>query len=588
VIAQVLAVLQAAVPVDPQACADCHGAIVAAFADSPMARALGPLEPGELGGLAPVVEPATGLSYAFEVTGERPRIVESLALPDREPHRLSAPLVFGIGAGVRDRSYAALLSGRLWFAPLEVLTATESVSRHAALAPGQTIAPGLRFGAAITPECLVCHTDALPSRRYPLNLDPRSGAGDAWTPRGISCGACHARAAEHASWRAASLAGEEVDGPDPIPDIAALPRPRRMSLCGACHLQGDVRIELGPVELPPPGDDLLEHRAIFVARDAGSEIGFVSHTERLVLSRCYLESAGFPGGGLACESCHDPHLPLADGRERERARAACTTCHADSAAVADHARLAGACSLAPAGRGEQGCADCHMPERPVFDVAGVTIHDHWIRRAPGPAAARAPLRFHESPAGDWRRFVWPDAPAPAHADDPGLALMALYQGGHHERARELLEKRASAAAERLPMYHHVRGVLLESAGRPAEARAAYERALALDPELGESVTNLGLVLGRLGEAQRGVELLSGFLARYPRSDGVLRNRAVLLQSLGDAAGMLRDLTRAMELAPDPVLARLLATIHRRRGDAGRAAALEEEARRLDPLGKTAK
>jgi predicted CXXCH cytochrome family protein len=565
-----------AAPVDPQACSDCHESIVAAWRDSAMARALEPVQADELAGLAPVQEAGTGLVYSLEGSGARARIVESLERPGREPHRLSAVLAFAIGAGVRDRSYAALLNGRLWFAPLELVSAP----RHAALAPGHAMRSGTRFKNPITAECLACHSDALPPRTYPLNLDPRAGG---WTARGISCGACHAQASSHAEWRATILSGGQAAGTDPIQDLARLPRTRRMSLCGACHLQGDVRIELGAVGLPPPGDDLLEHRAIFVAREPTAEVGFVSHTERLVLSRCYLESAAIPEGGLACETCHDPHRPLADARERARSRAACTTCHADLAGIAGEARPASACALAPAARAGRDCVDCHMPERPVFDVAGVTIHDHWIRRSPGAAAPRAPLRFPESASGDWKRFQWPDASAPSHVADPGLLMMALYQGNHRDRARELLGRAPGATAERLAMYHHVRGSLLEEAGKPAEAQVAYERALALDPELGESVTNLGIVLGKLGLAQRGVALLSSFLERYPRSDGVLRNRAVLLQAIGDGAGVLRDLERAQELAPDAALARVLAGIHRQLGHAERAAWFEAEARRLDPL-----
>jgi len=566
-------------PIAPEACADCHEAIVSAYRETGMARALEPIRPDEFAGLAPLSEPGTGLVYALEGSGERARIVESLATPGGAPHRLSAPLAFAVGAGVQDRSYAALRHGRLWFAPLEVVSGSENRSRRAALAPGHSMRSGLRFGVPITPECLSCHTDSLPRRDFPLNLDPR--ARGAWTPNGISCGACHAGAREHASWREASLAGREAPGADPIQDLSFLPRTRRLSICAACHLQGDVRIELGEVGLPPRGDDLLQHRAIFVAREATSEVGFVSQVERMVLSRCYLESAAFPGGGLTCETCHDPHRPLPDVRERERARAACTSCHAE---VQGDAKPAGACSLDEDARRASGCADCHLPERNVFDVEGVTIHDHWIRKDPGPAPPRAKLRFPESPTGDWKRFQWPDAPPPAHDDDAGLWMMAFYQGGHQDRAREFLAKPASAAVQGIPMFHHVRGALFEGAGRLAEARAAYERALELAPELGESATNLGIVLGRLGEARRGIELLSGFLEAHPRADGVLRNRAVLRQSLGDAEGALADLERAMEFAPDAAVARVIASLYEQRGWADRAAFYRDEARRLDPIG----
>ncbi len=574
-----------------EACADCHESIVASWANTGMARALGPVRAGEFEGLAQVVEPGTGLAYALEVSSGRARIFESLEISGREPHRTSAPLAFAIGAGVKDRSYAALRHGRLWFAPLEVVSALDNgaerssashaIPRHAALSPPHMMQSGLRFDAPITPECLACHTDSLPPRDFPLNLMPEEGGENGWIPRGISCGACHARAGEHAAWRAATLAGEERSDADPISDFEALARHRRVSVCAACHLQGDVRIELGAIGLPPAGDELLDHRAIFVARQPTNEIGFVSQVERMVLSRCYLESSGFSGGGLACESCHDPHRSLEDARERARVRAACLECHAQSHAAP---ALAPACSLAesakPAG---SDCVACHMRETGVFDVAGVAIRDHWIRKDPGGPSPRVPLRFPESPDGDWRRFLWPDVPPPSHADDPGLWMMAFYQGGLFPRATPLLERRASSAVERLPMFHHVRGALLERAGRNLQARAAYERALELDPELGEAATNLGLVLGRIGDAQQGIGVLTELLERHPRTDGALRNRALLARSLGDEEAFIRDLERALELKPDAAVARALAQAYEARGDAARAAHWNEEARRLDPL-----
>ncbi len=570
--------LQARAQEPEDACADCHESIVASWRETGMARALGELRSGEFAGLAPVVEPQTGLAYSFEGSSERAHIVETLEISGREPHRTSAPLAFAIGAGVKDRSYAALRHERLWFAPLEVVSALGEKPRHAALSPPHMMQSGLRFDAPLTPECLACHTDSLPPRDFPLNLMPEKSR---WTPRGISCGACHARANEHAAWRSATLAGEERPGADPLSDLASLARQRRVSVCAACHLQGDVRIELGEVGLPPAGEELLEHRAIFVAKKPMNEIGFVSQVERLVLSRCYLESSGFAGGGLSCESCHDPHRSLEDARERERVRSACTTCHA---VMHEETKPASTCSLAdsakPPGRD---CVECHMRETGVFDVAGVVIRDHWIRKDPGSPSPRVPLRFPESPEGDWRRFLWPGVPPPSHADDPGLWMMAFYQGGQFPRAAALLERRSSASVEALPMFHHVRGALLERAGRHLQARAAYERALELDPELGEAATNLGIVHGRLGDAEQGISVLSELLERHPRADGALRNRALLARALGDEPAFLRDLERALELKPDAAVARALAQAYEARGQADRAAHWNEEARRLDPL-----
>ena len=556
-------------------CADCHPAESAGWRETGMARALGPLTSGEieeLRALAPVLEEPTGLRYSFEGDGELARIVETREAKDGgAPWRDSATLLFAIGAGELDRSFVAARNSRMWLAPLEVVSIPDKEA-HAALAPGHEISPGTRFSLPVTPECLACHTDSPPPRSWPLNLVPGKG----WQARGISCAACHARAAEHARWRESELAGEGSPAADPILDLDALGRNERMSICAACHLQGDARIELekdrvGP---PVPGGDVLEKRAVFVAAQPTGEIGFVSQVQRLVLSRCYLESEA-----LSCETCHDPHRLLADPREAARVRAACASCHAETAAEGK----AHACSLAPEERAAgRDCVACHMPRRGVFDVAEVEVHDHWIRKLPGAAPGRAPLRFPESATGDWKRFAWPGSPPPAHGGDPGLHMMALAHGRHVERALELVDREPGPLVRELPMYHHVRGSLLELGGRRAEARAAYVRALQLDPELAESVTNLAPLLAQLGEPRAGLALLDRLLAKHPLADGALRNRALIKLALGDETGFVADLEKAMELLPDANLARALASACERRGDPASARRWSEEAKRLDP------
>jgi cytochrome c1 len=406
-------------------CADCHQSIVESYARTGMARALGPIEPGELADLA-AVDDAAGWRYRLEQDARGARIVESRAdstagAGSAAAAELAYELAFAIGAGELDRSFAARHGVGLAFAPLEVVSAGAGAPRHAALAPGHSIEPGLRLANPITPECLACHTDELPAVGYPLNVLANALAAAEWKPRGIGCGACHARAGEHAAWRereAVSAAPEASR--DPILDHGALDRVGRVSVCAACHLQGDARIELSNERLgpPEPGADLLAARAVFVARDPGAEIGFVSQVERLVLSRCYTAS-----GAMSCESCHDAHATArgeSGAAERARVRAACSTCHATPG---------GGCALPAAERAARDCVECHMPLRGTFDVAGVEIHDHWIRARPEPAAPAKPLRLLESAGGPLALFAWPDRPPQPHAADPGLWMMAEAKAG---------------------------------------------------------------------------------------------------------------------------------------------------------------
>ena len=359
---------------------------------------------------------------------------------------------------------------------------------------------------------------------------------------------------------------------------AELSRTQRMSICAACHLQGDVRIALdGSLAIPAPGGDLLQQRAVFVPRAESEEIGFVSHTERLVLSACYGDAS------LACDTCHDPHRTLYEAGERARVRNACQACHPGELEL--QSATASACSrpAEPAAAGRD-CVDCHMRRTTTFDVAEVEIHDHHIRRSPGAASPPARPRVLASPALDWVRFAWPDEELPEHADDPGLWLMAYAHRGGLERAAALLAERPGPRVEGLAMYHHSRGSLLERIGRPAEAVLAYERALELDPELAPSAINLGLLYGKGGERERGIALLSSVLARHPAAVNALRNRAGLRFEAGDFAGFQADLTAAFELQPLAELAEILADWFASRGSTALAEDWRARARSLAPLG----
>lgn len=551
-------------------CEDCHAELVARYRGTPMARALGPVREGELAGLEPVVDLPAGWRYRFDEHG---RIVEERT--DDPDHRLAVPLAFAIGAGVLDRAYVAERGGRGWFAPLEQLSAHGDVERHAALAPGHAMRSGRRFSTPITAECLACHTDALPTEGFPRN---RLAPPSEWSPRGLDCVACHADAEAHVAWRQAELEGAEPAGADPVGGARGS-QVERMSVCARCHLQGDARIELvgRGARLPEPRGDLLDVRAVYLAAAETDEIGFVSQTERLVESACFLES----GGALSCETCHDPHLAVAD--ERERTRAACGLCHAG---VAEHGRTpsrmdAGACARVADERGARDCVDCHMRRTPVFDVGGVRIHDHRIERVPpGPSTIEA-LRTFQTTDGRLRRFLWPGEPAPAHADDPGLELLAQFNSRNFDEAAALARRELGPTSKRMPMAHHVLGLVHEITGDLPEARRAYLRALLLDPELADSAVNLALVEGTLGDPAAGIARLDALLARHPDADSALRNRAVLRARLGDLDGMRADLEAAFARLPDAALARALAS-HWATRDPRQAERWRREARRLDP------
>jgi predicted CXXCH cytochrome family protein len=572
-------------------CIDCHASIVQSYARSRMAHALGPIEAGAFANLEAVPDAHTGIRYRFAEDASGPRIIETWTSPPSEASsvpniELAYPLAFAIGAGHLDRSFAARSGELLFFAPLEVVRRGDA--RRATLAPGNMIRPGARLSTPITEECIACHTSDPIPRDYPLNLAPRSPT---WQPRGISCAGCHGAADAHAAWRERDLSGEKQAAPDPL--LAAKPKSavESVSLCARCHLQGDARILLDSSArgIPPPGGDLLERAAVFVAEKPTNDIGFVSQVERMVLSRCFTRSIDKGARAMTCVTCHDPHRSMTDSTVQSAVRASCGKCHEDDGSAASHSPAASpppsktrGCSLAPERRAHQDCASCHMRRSTTFDVAEVEIHDHFIQRTFPPPAPPKPLRTKECADGKLALFTWPGAKSPAYAADSGLWMMAFMSLGRADLALPFAAREPGDAAKHLAMYHHLRGSLLEQSSQNEEARRAYERALAIDPMQAETAVNLSLLLGQLGRPEQGVQLLDRVIAAHPKAEGALRNRATLKLALHDTPGFAADLEAAQAIFPVAAVARVLSQYYRELGRGDIAQRWHEEALRLDP------
>ena len=545
-----------------ESCASCHGVLVDEYRETGMARAIERLAPGEFEGLSSVKDHDTGLSYALRESSEGFRIAESWGTANARVSR-ELPLLYAIGAGRLDRSYVALEGGMEWFAPLEVLSQSGEMKRHAALAPGHEIVPGLRFQTGITNECLACHTDSPPAISYPSNLHDST-----WQPHGISCEACHSAGEEHAQHRAAEAKGE-----DPVVALQDLELAERISLCARCHLQGDARISLtGSRSLSTPGTDLLEEWAVYLPEEQDEDVAFVSQVERMLSSVCFTASLEGDARPLECTTCHDPHRSVDVPAERARVRASCMKCH--EAADDD-------CSRPKDVVTERDCVGCHMPLVNVFDVSGVRIHDHEIARSPAPTKSYSKIRVKHSERGEVKRFAWPWK-GEASEEDPGLEMMAALIAGGPRRAQGLVGEKPGPESRRLATYHHLRGVLLEGRGELDEARRSYMRALLLDPESGESSVNLSIVLGRMSRAAEGIAILDELLERHPRAEGAWRNRSLLKNSIGDVRGFAEDLKRAHSILPRAENARALAAVSRRLGDESTARLWEQRAKLLSP------
>jgi Flp pilus assembly protein TadD len=114
---------------------------------------------------------------------------------------------------------------------------------------------------------------------------------------------------------------------------------------------------------------------------------------------------------------------------------------------------------------------------------------------------------------------------------------------------------AAGSERRSPGSFNNEGLLLVAAGRADEARAAFERALALDPGFASAEWNLSELLWRSGEEERADALLLSALAhdlgdgearRAVRVATRLRRGGELLRA-GDCAAAANDFDRASAL-----------------------------------------
>ncbi len=93
-----------------------------------------------------------------------------------------------------------------------------------------------------------------------------------------------------------------------------------------------------------------------------------------------------------------------------------------------------------------------------------------------------------------------------------------------------------------------RGLLLEP-DDPQEACKAYQRALELNPELGDAYINWGRLVHELGDVRQSVRLYHEALQRLPKDVVAHYNLALALEDLGDTAGAVAHYHEV--LAEDP-------------------------------------
>jgi tetratricopeptide (TPR) repeat protein len=109
---------------------------------------------------------------------------------------------------------------------------------------------------------------------------------------------------------------------------------------------------------------------------------------------------------------------------------------------------------------------------------------------------------------------------------------------------------AGAAAPALRAQREFERALDLEEGDPAGARAAYERALTLDPELSDAAVNLGRLLHEAGDASGALRLYRQALEHSPDDPVIHFDLALALEDTRGAAAAIPHYQRALALDPD--------------------------------------
>jgi Tfp pilus assembly protein PilF len=178
---------------------------------------------------------------------------------------------------------------------------------------------------------------------------------------------------------------------------------------------------------------------------------------------------------------------------------------------------------------------------------------------------------------------WFGAQLPSFARDYLFRSIAWYEKGHFPEALRDIDRSVALDPDDMASLHH-RGNVLLALNRLEEARQDYERTLKISSEDGGVWNNYGIALDGLGWTNEALQAFRRATQCHPPSTSAFFGMAFeQIQSgrFDDAAATMDQLDK-LEKGPNAMALAIRSVLARKRGDAARAGALEQQARSLDP------
>jgi predicted CXXCH cytochrome family protein len=503
-----------------EACARCHAAIYESYQGTAMGRASGPA----MAALTPVEFTHKESGVHYRIYAENGSAWLSFDRPGDNEVQGRRRLLYFIGSGRRGRTYLFETDGFLFESPVNWYASKQMWD----VAPAYQSSREMPLNLPAYTSCLHCHVSGM---QLPFRATENRYPDPPFTQNGIGCERCHGPGAAHVN-------GGGIVNPAKLPPV------RRDEICMQCHLEGKVAIERAGRHLYEyrPGDPLSDYIRYFVlVGSQGSSLGGVSQVEALAQSQCKKKS----GDAMSCTSCHDPHQSPPPQKRVAYYRSKCLACHGASFASRHHAD-------------HPECVSCHMPSLSSADVPHTQVTDHRIPRSTQISAQ--PLQVTASPTARPLLVPFPLVNnTEPDVRDLALAWASLAVVGMKEaelEASNLLLKAIKQSPLDAALLSSL-GYLELKRGFTEHARQLYQEALAIDPNLIDAETNLGVIQAQAGKANEAVRLwLSAFETEPDKSSiGLNIARTYCEERQPDKARIYT--LRVLEFNPDLTAAKQL-------------------------------